>query len=54
MTLVNRLRTGLQEKAALENAVANSEKNEAMIEYLAMMLDIDLSDDDNTGVGGEE
>ena len=40
--LIKRNKMDLYEKAVLENAKAENEKNEALIEYVVMMSDVDL------------
>lgn len=47
---VKKLNGTIQEKVELENAVAKMAQMEANVDYIAMMADVDLTDED----GGEE
>lgn len=40
-----KLNISLKEKAALESAVASAEKNEALLEYVALMAGVELPED---------
>lgn len=54
---VEKLKMSLKQKAEVENAIATSEANKVKIEYMAMMSDIDLPDNDGAnknGLEGEE
>lgn len=53
---VEKLKMSLKQKAEVENAIATSEANKVKIEYMAMMSDIDLPDNNraNSGLEGEE
>lgn len=53
---VEKLKMSLKQKAEVENAIATSEANKVKIEYMAMMSDIDLPDNnrENSGLEGEE
>lgn len=53
---VEKLKMSLKQKAEVENAIATSEANKVKIEYMAMMSDIDLPDNDraNSGLEGVE
>lgn len=42
---LKKLNISLNEKAALENAVASAEKNEALLEYVALMAGVDLPEE---------
>ena len=44
MPKIVRLTTGLKDRAAAENAIAQSLKNEANIEFIALMTDVELPD----------
>lgn len=46
MCILNRLRISLQQRAELERLAAMEYQNQANIEYLAMMSDIDLDDEE--------
>ena len=47
MGLITRLRGTLAEKAKLENAVAKADQLEAKLQYVAMMCDVDIDEDDS-------
>jgi hypothetical protein len=47
---VRRLSGTIKEKVEFENAIAKTARLEADVDYIAMMTDIDLTDED----GGEE
>lgn len=53
---VEKLKMSLKQKAEVENAIATSEANKVKIEYMAMMSDIDLPDNnrENSGLEGEK
>lgn len=54
---VEKLKMPLKQKAEVENAIATSEANKVKIEYMAMMSDIDLPDNNGAnenGLEGEE
>lgn len=53
---VEKLKMSLKQKAEVEDAIATSEANKVKIEYMAMMSDIDLPDNnrENSGLEGEE
>lgn len=50
MALVKKNKTDLNEKALIENAIAKAEKNEALLEYIAIMADIDLEEEEEENV----
>ena len=52
MALIKRNKMDLHDKALLENTEANVEKNAAMIEYIAMMADIDIWEDGGAEMSG--
>lgn len=45
--------TSLNEKALLENAMAQAETNAANIDYLAMMADIEIPTEEGTEVDAD-
>lgn len=48
--LIKKNKMDLNEKAMLENAQAENAKNEALIEYVAMMSDVELPTEENDNV----
>ena len=46
MALLIRNKMDLHEKALYENAVAQAEQNRALLEYIMMMADIELPEDE--------
>lgn len=40
----------VKERSDMENALAEARANEAKIEYIAMMLDVDMEEDDEREV----
>lgn len=54
MVGIERLRMTLREKADLENAVAKTAQNEANIEYIAMMTDVELDFEEDAAEEVEE
>ena len=50
MALVNKIKLTPQQMAQIENAIAESERNAAIIEYVAMMADVELPDENTTEV----
>ena len=42
MVYVNKIKMTVQERAMLDNAIAKEETNAANLDYLAMMLDIEI------------
>lgn len=53
MCIINHIRMSLKQRAELERLAAMEYQNQANIEYLAMMSDVDL-DDENEGEYNEQ
>lgn len=51
---LKKLNIGLLEKANIEAGIAQAAKNEATLEFIAMMAGVELPEDDNTTAGGNE
>ena len=49
MVFIKKIRMTPQEYSMVENAIAQAAKNAADIEYISMMTDIDLDDDEFEG-----
>lgn len=55
MVIIRRISMPLYERAALDNALAQTAKNAADLEYISMMADIDLEPEEEEGEDfGEE
>lgn len=50
---LKRLNIGLREKANIEAGIAQASKNEATLEFIAMMAGVELPEDTNETAGGE-
>lgn len=51
--ILNKRNMSPAEKARIENAAAQTEKNKADIDYIAMMADIDIDLEDEEGTENE-
>ena len=47
MELVKKMRGSIADQAEMENAIAKADKLEAMLEYVAMMADVELDPEED-------